>query len=204
MWNWLPCNPRRCEWATLFYPLKQMFVLLTYHWDTSLLKICFYKVWAHFVGEKKGWPTQGKLEWKWGGLQICVVPSSCRVLSNTASSRLSCQRAKDGDVLMHACQKITAQLFSAKSHTGMAGEKPNETQKLRRRKRERGSNKHRSVTESLFFFQTCLWDVKKRFSQKSLNWKQTSEQELNGVWLMLLDLFSKPSNNNIWNIIRAG
>lgn len=28
---------------------------------------------------------------------------------------------------MHACQKITVQLFSAKSHTSMAGEKLNET-----------------------------------------------------------------------------
>ncbi|AWP12294.1 Hypothetical protein SMAX5B_019191 [Scophthalmus maximus] len=36
------------------------------------------------------------------------------------SVRLGRHEAKDGDVLMHACQKITAQLFSARSHTDMA------------------------------------------------------------------------------------
>lgn len=115
-----------------------------------------------------------------GRLQICVVLSSCRVLSNTPSMRLSCQKAKDGDVLMHACQKITAQLFSAKSHTGMAGEKLNETQKLRRRKREWGSNKHRSVTESLFVFQNDVCGMlKKRFSQKV--WIENTHQ--NKSWM---------------------
>lgn len=47
-----------------------------------------------------------------------------------ASMRLSHHIAKDGDELMPACQKITAQLFSAKSHTSMAGEKLNKTLKL--------------------------------------------------------------------------
>ncbi|KAF0039506.1 hypothetical protein F2P81_007741 [Scophthalmus maximus] len=40
------------------------------------------------------------------------------------SVRLGRHEAKDGDVLMHACQKITAQLFSARSHTDMAVEHP--------------------------------------------------------------------------------
>lgn len=37
---------------------------------------------------------------------------------------------------MHACQKITAQLLSAKSRAGMAGEKLNVTLKLGKKKRE--------------------------------------------------------------------
>lgn len=57
------------------------------------------------------------------------------VLSSMPSVRLGRHEAKDGDVLMHACQKITAQLFSARSHTDMAGEKLNETPELHGRRR---------------------------------------------------------------------
>lgn len=51
-----------------------------------------------------------------------LVLFSHRVLCRTPLLTLSCQKAKDGDVLMHACQKITAQLLGAKSHTSVAGE----------------------------------------------------------------------------------
>lgn len=64
-----------------------------------------------------------------GPFGFALVLLSCRALYNTPSLRLNHHRAKDGDVLIHACQKITARLFGAKSHTCMAGEKLNETPK---------------------------------------------------------------------------
>ena len=66
---------------------------------------------------------QGELQGTGGGGHRYVLELfSHRVLCNTTFMRLSCQKAKDGDVLMLACQKITAQMFSAKSNTSMAGE----------------------------------------------------------------------------------
>lgn len=62
-------------------------------------------------------------EWQgWGLLRFVLVLFSHRALCNTPFLTRSCQKNKDGDVLMLACQKITAQLFSAKSHTSVAGE----------------------------------------------------------------------------------
>lgn len=59
----------------------------------------------------------------WGGsLRFVLVLFSHRVLCSTPFLTLSCQKTEDGDVLMHACQKITAQLFGARSQVSVAGE----------------------------------------------------------------------------------
>jgi len=108
-----------------------------------------------------------------GAFRFVLVLFSLRLLSNTPSVRLHRHKAKDGDVLMHACQKITAQLFSAKSYTGMAGEKLNETPKLCRRTRGWWRIENQSVT--VCSIQSCLRHVKNKNFARSLNWNLTAE-----------------------------
>ena len=105
-------------------------------------------------------------------------------------------RDKDGDVLMHACQKITAQLLIAKSHVGMAGEKLSSTPGETGRRVRESANKHRSVTESLF--QDDVWGTPGKVFKRSLSWKHV-EQSQSWMSISLSWSFSLPWNTHFRN-----
>lgn len=55
------------------------------------------------AGKTTEWPTHCELQ-GWGPLQICLAAVFLRgALHNTPSTRLNHHKAKDGDVLIHAC-----------------------------------------------------------------------------------------------------
>lgn len=125
-------------------------------------------------------PSQAKPR-GWGSFRSALELFSCRVLGNTPSVKLDRHKAKDGDVLMHSCQKIPAQLFSAKSHTGLTGEKLNATLRRVRTAGGGGSNEHLSFT--VCSPKSCLRDVKIRLVRnvRIENVKQSKQKRRSNV-----------------------